>query len=147
MSFAMTDTPPPRDQQRQRIGIAVVERADHYLVGIRGEQAHLAGKAEFPGGKCQPGESAAECAIRECLEETGLRVSIERPLCELEFDYPHVQVHLSFLLCTLIDANAAVRTGWKWIPVQQLPDLDFPEANRTVIQMLTDRQRTRGARI
>ncbi len=141
----MTDTSPPRDQQRQRIGIAVVERADRYLVGIRGEQAHLAGKAEFPGGKCQPGESAAECAIRECLEETGLRVNIERLLCELDFDYPHAKVQLSFLLCKLVDENAVITAGWKWVPARQLVDLDFPEANRSVIQMLLDRQCAPGA--
>ncbi len=134
-------TPPTatRDPHRQRIGIAVVERDGTYLVGVRDATAHLADKAEFPGGKCLPGESAAECAVRECLEETGLRVDIDRLLCELDFDYPHAKVQLSFLLCNLVDKNAVITAGWRWVPARQLVDLDFPEANRTVIQMLTNR--------
>ncbi len=33
------------------------------------------GKWNAPGGKCEPGETPEECAKREVLEETGLRVS------------------------------------------------------------------------
>ena len=30
------------------------------------------GEVSFPGGRCDPGESAAQCALREAQEETGL---------------------------------------------------------------------------
>ena len=30
------------------------------------------GEVSFPGGRCDPGESAAQCALREAREETGL---------------------------------------------------------------------------
>lgn len=33
-----------------------------------------------PGGTCEPGESYADTAARETLEETGLHVSIDREL-------------------------------------------------------------------
>jgi 8-oxo-dGTP pyrophosphatase MutT (NUDIX family) len=56
-----------------RIGIAIVEHAGRFLVGVRGDGSPLSGKAEFPGGKCHENESPAECAVRECLEETGWR--------------------------------------------------------------------------
>lgn len=141
----MTDAPATRDSARKRIGIAVVERAGQYLVGIRGQDTHLAGKTEFPGGKCFPNESEAACAVRECLEETGLRVDVVRLLCELDFDYPHAKVQLSFFLCQVVDADAVAPIGWTWVPAMQLVDLDFPEANRSVIQMLADRPRTPDA--
>ena len=35
-----------------RVGIAVVEHANQYLVGVRGPIGPLAGYDEFPGGKC-----------------------------------------------------------------------------------------------
>lgn len=128
-----------RDSERQRIGIAVIEHRGSFLVGIRGEHSHLAGKAEFPGGKCELGESSAECAVRECLEETGLRVDVEQLLCDQEFDYPNSRLRLSFYLCRLVDTENAPPAGWNWIPCQQLGELDFPGANAPVIEMLLDR--------
>eukprot|EP00913_Durusdinium_trenchii_P035339 g33069.t1 len=58
------------------IGIAVVEHAGQYLVGVRGDDGPLPGKAEFPGGKCRAGEMPRDCAVRECLEETGLQEAL-----------------------------------------------------------------------
>jgi 8-oxo-dGTP pyrophosphatase MutT (NUDIX family) len=34
----------------------------------------------IPGGKLEPGESLQDCAVRECLEETGHHVEIHRLL-------------------------------------------------------------------
>ena len=135
----MTESATGRDAARQSIGIAVVERTGEYLVGIRDAQSHLPGKAEFPGGKCEPGEPSAACAVRECLEETGLKVDVDRLLYERDFDYEHARVRLSFFLCRPIGTSDAAPTGWQWIPAAQLTDLDFPEANAPVIQLLVDR--------
>ncbi|HUG19005.1 MAG TPA: NUDIX domain-containing protein, partial [Planctomycetaceae bacterium] len=55
-----------------RVGIAIVEHQGRYLVGTRPADADLPGKLEFPGGKCEEGESPEHAATRECLEETGL---------------------------------------------------------------------------
>ena len=52
-----------------RVGIAVVEHDRKYLVGVRGPTGPLAGYDEFPGGKCIGYETAAACAVRECMEE------------------------------------------------------------------------------
>ena len=67
----------------KRIGIAVVEQAGHYLVGLRGPDVPLAGYAEFPGGKCLPNESPEDGAVRECREESGLLVTVDRLLLRL----------------------------------------------------------------
>ena len=76
------------------IGIAVVERDGCYLVGRRGSGGPLAGRDEFPGGKCRPGESPQTCAVRECLEETGITVSADTLLLERTFAYSHADVEL-----------------------------------------------------
>jgi mutator protein MutT len=52
--------------------IAVVRRADRFLLVRRG-QAPDPGRWGFPGGKIEPGETAAEAAVRELAEETGVR--------------------------------------------------------------------------
>lgn len=131
-----------RDMEQQsvkQIGIAVVERHGTYLVGVRAAGQVLAGHAEFPGGKCDPGELPAACAVRECREETGLTVVAERLLDVVPFQYPHGAVALHFWLCR-VGAEPEHRTdpqgGFRWVPARELAALDFPEANRAVVARL-----------
>ena len=42
------------------------------------------GRWSLPGGRCEPGETAAEAAVREVLEETGLRVRAEHVVGRVE---------------------------------------------------------------
>jgi 8-oxo-dGTP diphosphatase len=121
------------------IGIAVVEHNGAYLVGRRGEGGPLPGYAEFPGGKCLPGEPPADCACRECLEETGLEVVPVKLLCDVRHSYPHGTVHLHFWLCRAArpELIAAEHLGFRWIPTLELPAHRFPEANSGLIALLT----------
>lgn len=120
------------------IGVAVVEDEDQFLVGVRPDGTDLAGCAEFPGGKRLPGESSAECAVRECREETGLQVRAVQLLLEREHRYPHAVVRLSFWRCLLEDraARAAEHQGFRWVDRRDLPRLDFPAANAPLIELL-----------
>jgi 8-oxo-dGTP diphosphatase len=122
-----------------RIGIAIVEHAGRFLVGVRSEGLVLAGKAEFPGGKCDAGESSAECAVRECHEETGLMVTSVRLLDQRVHQYPHGMVELSFWLCEPVSKESVAQDhhGFRWVGRKELQTLDFPEANRHVIRLLS----------
>lgn len=127
----------------KQIGIAIVEFEGRYLVGTRQEQQTLAGLAEFPGGKCEAGESAEACAVRECLEETGLSVNPIRLLNRTCHEYAHSNVDLHFWLCSVGGRNGELPerepcpiNGFEWKSVEELRELSFPEANDAVIQML-----------
>ena len=124
----------------KRIGIAVVEHSGRSLIGIRGPDIPLAGYAEFPGGKCLPDESPEDCAVRECHEESGLIVTVDRLLLRREHRYPHATVDLHFILCRPTEAISVSdeHRGFRWVPHDQLALLKFPEANESLIQMLTD---------
>src|SRR5262249_13310601 len=63
-------------EQPTLVAIAVVEHGERFLVGIRPEGKPLAGFAEFPGGKVNDGETPEAAAIRECDEESGLRIEV-----------------------------------------------------------------------
>ena len=123
----------------KRIGIAVVEQAGRYLVGLRGPDVPLAGYAEFPGGKCLDGESPEDCAVRECHEESGLIVTVDRLLLRREHSYPHATVDLHFVLCHPSEAASVSdeHRGFRWVPREQLVSLKFPEANELLIKALT----------
>lgn len=121
------------------IGIAVVEHRGRYLVGTRPPGTELAGCAEFPGGKCRPGESSGVCACRECLEETGLEVCAVDLLMKRRFTYPHGTFDLNFWLCRP-GPKATVaenHNGYRWVPRAELGSLKFPEANTPLIAVLT----------
>jgi 8-oxo-dGTP diphosphatase len=125
------------------IGIAVVENRGRYLVGIRPAGSELAGCAEFPGGKCQPGESPGLCALRECLEETGLEVKAVDLLMHRVFEYPHGTFDLHFWLCRPSPRAVVAEShkGYRWVPAVELGSLKFPEANKPLIELLSTASR------
>ena len=133
--------PAPIENQPIPIGVAVVEQNGCYLVGIRDHPGPLPGYAEFPGGKCRPGESPEQCALRECREETGLDVLPVELLLIRQFTYPHGTVDLNFWLCKPADEEhvAEEHHRFRWIPVAELAARQFPEANKPVIEMLVSR--------
>jgi 8-oxo-dGTP pyrophosphatase MutT (NUDIX family) len=59
-----------------RSACVVIQRGGRYSA-LRHAKRHL---VEFAGGKCDPGETIEECAIREGFEELGVEVFNLRPL-------------------------------------------------------------------
>lgn len=53
---------------------AVVSRGNDLLICRRSRDKRYAGLWEFPGGKCEPGESIGVAARRELREELGVNV-------------------------------------------------------------------------
>jgi len=122
-----------------KVAIAVVESAGQILVGVRPAGTPLAGKSEFPGGKCQTDETPRSCVVRECREETGLVVVPREHLATVTHQYDHDQVELHFWRCVLapdLPDRATPRAAFRWVHPTELAELDFPEANREIIALL-----------
>ncbi|MCO6457577.1 MAG: (deoxy)nucleoside triphosphate pyrophosphohydrolase [Pirellulaceae bacterium] len=120
----------------RRIAIAVVRHEGQVLIGQRPAGVPLAGLWEFPGGKLQPGESVEAAAVRECLEETGLEVLPESHLADISDQYAHGAVHLTFIACRPLDPAQTPAAPFRWVPLAELRDYEFPEANGSVLAML-----------
>jgi 8-oxo-dGTP diphosphatase len=124
------------------IAIAVVEHDDRFLIGQRGPGVPLAGLWEFPGGKVEPGETAAQAAIRECREETGLTVRIvgEYPPHIQQYDHGHVE--LRFFHCVPLDPDAAPVEPYRWIPRAELANYEFPAGNDGLLSLLAAKKQS-----
>jgi 8-oxo-dGTP diphosphatase len=122
------------------VAAAVIDQDGRVLLTRRLKGTHLAGLWEFPGGKCEAGESVADCLRRELREELGVEAVIGQEILVTRHDYPDRRVELHFLECT-IDGAATPLLGqeMRWAPHTDLPSLEFPPADAELIQMLARR--------
>jgi 8-oxo-dGTP diphosphatase len=118
------------------IAVAVVRRGDNVLIGPRPAGAPLAGYWEFPGGKVLPDESPGDAAVRECLEETGLRIRVSQASAVVDHRYNHETLRLHFLDAVPLDPESLPRSPFRWIPILELDEYQFPPANATVLEAL-----------
>ena len=116
---------------------AVIERDDAFLVTRRLAGVHLEGYWEFPGGKCDPGESHTACLERELVEELGTVARIGREVYAVEHAYPERVVELHFFECELLEAPQPVLgQEMRWVPRVELRALEFPPADAELIDRL-----------
>jgi mutator protein MutT len=117
---------------------AVVEQDGRLLLTRRLDGTHLAGTWEFPGGKCERGESLHAGLRREMHEELGVDIEIGAEVFRSEHAYPERTVRLHFFACTLKD-EPRPRLGqeMRWVLRADLRALDFPEADRALIDRLS----------
>lgn len=120
------------------VGIGLVRRGDRFLIRRRPEGTAYAGYWEFPGGKCEPGETAAEATLRECREELGLGVTLGALRRVVTHRYRHAWVALYYYDCVTQDPDAdpAPETRFRWVRASDLPSLAFPEANGPIVAAL-----------
>ena len=95
----------------------------------------MAGRWEFPGGKCEPGESPELAAARECREEVGVEVVVGELFYRVTHRYAHGWIDLHYYRCATF-GEPAWDSGFAWIPAEDLPGYDFPEANEAVVEAL-----------
>ena len=121
-----------------RIAVAVVVDRRRLLVGRRPLGESLSGYAEFPGGKVEEGESFQDAAKRECMEETGLLISVGDELDVAWQRYEHADVEIHFFYCTVI-GRTIQRQPFEWVPVERLSAYRFPPANAEVLRKIAKR--------
>lgn len=121
----------------QRIAVAVVLHDGCLLVGRRPPGKPLAGFHEFPGGKVREDETLSAAAVRECREETGVPVQVMAEILRNDHHYPHGRLTLHFFHCRPLELPPeGPAPPFQWVPRDQAIQLEFPPANRAVLQWL-----------
>jgi 8-oxo-dGTP diphosphatase len=102
------------------VAIGVVADAGRVLVRRRTGDPGLGEVWEFPGGKIGTGEDPARAAVREVLEETGLRTRAVAWLCAPEKPAP----------------EAGPGPSLRWVHPVECEDLGMPAANAAVLHAI-----------
>ena len=117
---------------------AVIERDGQFLLTRRLKGTHLAGKWEFPGGKCDPGETHEACLTRELDEELGVRCVVGEEVFTVEHAYPERTVRLHFHLAALLGEPLPQQgQEMRWVARDELRTLDLPEADQGLVDLLS----------
>jgi 8-oxo-dGTP diphosphatase len=116
---------------------AVVTRDGRFLVTRRHKGVHLEGYWEFPGGKCDAGESLEACLAREIREELAVEADVGGEIFTTTHDYSDRRVELHFLRCDLRgEPQPQLGQEMRWVGRDELPTLEFPPADAELIRLL-----------
>ena len=119
------------------VAAAVIRRGDDYFVTRRHAGVHLEGYWEFPGGKCDEGETLEACLVREIHEELDVAVRVGAELLAVTHEYPERVVELRFFECELEGTpRPMLGQEMRWVNREDLASLPFPPADAELLALL-----------
>lgn len=124
---------------RVAVGV-VINTSGEVLIARRQSGQHLAGKWEFPGGKIERMETSEQALVRELAEEVALRIGKSEPCLVIQYAYPEKTVELDVRIVREYKGLARGCEGQTlaWVPLKELDQYDFPDANKPIIAKLHD---------
>ena len=91
---------------------------------------------EFPGGKIEPGETPEDALKREILEELNTKISVERFLATVEYDYPEFHLSMDCFWCRVEEGELILleHEAARWLPLDDLMQVKWLPADVLVIR-------------
>ena len=131
----------PPQRRRGPVGAALIFRGGDILVQQRREGARHGLLWEFPGGKVESGESEQEALVRECREELGIQIEVGQLEAHISHAYPDFDIELSLYRADIIrgEVTNLQAADVRFVSLQELPALNFTEADRNFVKMLAIR--------
>ncbi len=127
------------------VAVGVIRNAaGEFLIQQRLPDRPCAGQWEFPGGKIEFGESAADALIRELGEELGIAVSTLSPLLRHCQDYQHASVLLHVFRVRDFAGRVEGREGQniEWKTPAQIRRMDVLAAVYPILSALDGQSRS-----
>lgn len=119
-----------------QVTCAIIIDGSRVLCTQRGPTMSLAGEWEFPGGKIEPGETAAACIVREIEEELNLRIeivvdgpSVFHPLAKGEM------LELIPFVCRCSGGRLLLRehAAARWCTIEEMATLGWAQADEGIL--------------
>ena len=118
---------------------ALIVADDKILACQRTRHQPMPLKWEFPGGKIEEGEQPREALRRELEEELGIEATIGDEVARIQHRYANGgSVELRFFEVRKYQGEIENRIfrEIRWVTRQELPELDFLEADRSLVNDL-----------
>jgi A/G-specific adenine glycosylase len=143
VSYPLDGSPPKPGRAGRRprrpvvVTAAVVERGGRLLVARRLAGSHMGGRWEFPGGKCEPGESPRACLLREIAEELGTAAVVHEEIYRTTYAYDDRVLDLRFFRCDLVgEPRPLLGQELRFVERRELRTLEFPPADHELVARL-----------
>jgi len=123
------------------IACALIDSENNVLLTQRPSGKAMAGLWEFPGGKCETGETPEDCLIRELREELAIAVASRdlTPLCFASHRYGPAEGDFHLLMPLYVCRNwqgvcrALEGQNLAWVRPAHLRDYPMPAADAPLI--------------
>lgn len=118
---------------------AVIARGDKFLITQRPHRGLLGGMWEFPGGKCQDGESLQACLKREICEELNLEIEVRETFGVYRHAYTHYRVTLHAFFCSVPNGRQPQPMegqAIRWVELQELSQYPMGKIDRQIARQL-----------
>lgn len=120
----------------------ILRREGRVLICQRGA-GRFAGMWEFPGGKCEAGESEKEALVRELREELGIESEVGRLFARVRHSYPESgEIEIAFYEIAAFQgepreiAAPPLFAALVWADTSQLESYDFLPADLPILDRL-----------
>lgn len=93
---------------------------------------------EFPGGKIEEGETPEEALKREIYEELNAKISVDKYLHIIEYDYPKFHLSMKCYVCSLLDDSLELKehSAAKWLTKEELYSVKWLAADVELIPLI-----------
>lgn len=122
--------------KRLEVTAAIIRQNGKILICQRPAEKICGLLWEFPGGKIEAGETGEQCIIRECQEELGVTLGVERKLTDITYAYPEQIIRLHFYLCHITTGipEKKEHISLAWITPDEVGQYEFCPADKKLIQ-------------
>ena len=123
----------------REVSAALIVRGKTFLICKRPAGKSCAHTWEFPGGKREPGETGEQALVRECKEELGVVVRVEKELAQTSFAYPDGEIRLTLYRVFLVEGEPQPleHEELRWILPENIPEYEFSPADTAFLERLS----------
>ncbi len=119
--------------------VGIVKKDNRFLLGLRMPGGDVGNRWEFPGGKCETGETHRQALIREYDEELHITVSVGNFIGTKIFSDEHREFEL-FAYEVFISENdvlnSSVHTKLAWFSFAEMKTLDLVPSDSIFLPLL-----------
>lgn len=122
-----------------RVALAYILDAEgRVLVARRNLAKTFGGLWEFPGGKLEDGESAAEAIVRELREELDVETEVMRMFAPYAFEGHGIQIEFIPVHCRILSGTAkdVEHEEIKFLEIDSLAGLEFAPPDYEAVEIL-----------